>query len=167
MEEKLKETMNWLKKQNLYAAVDVLAIVTLFLLVAAIAKKNEKMWTSAFISAGGAVASGLLQIKSGRSKIENKSQNIIYTKSEEGSDAVEMSSGCRYDIDGLCYDGIVYKLGNGCHGVLKDGSVKIKSATAKLANFIKGGGVLDKEPDNGWKPLFDKAKEQQMAKETI
>lgn len=46
MEEKLKETMNWLKKQNLYAVVDVLAIVTLLLLVAAIAKKNEKMWTA-------------------------------------------------------------------------------------------------------------------------
>ena len=42
---------------------------------------------------------------------------------------------------------------------------KIKSVTAKLANYIKGGGVLEIQPDDCWKPLFDKAEEQRNMKE--
>jgi len=143
-------------KKNLYAAVDVMAVVTLLLLVAAIAKKSEKMWIGVGVSSimGGAalIAQGL----KGQAKIENASGETAYTKSEEGCDAVELEPGMeRYDIDGVKNHGTVYKVGNGCHAVAhKDGTVKVKSLTGRLANYINGGGVLTTPPDSCWDELF-------------
>ena len=143
-------------KRNLYAAVDVMALVTLLLLVAATAKRSEKMW----IGAGASIVLGgvmlIVQGLKGKAKIENESGEDVYTKSEEGCDAVELSSdGERYDIDGVKSAGTVYKVGNGCHATIsKDGTVKVKSFTGKLANYINGGGVLTTAPDECWEPLF-------------
>lgn len=143
-------------KKNLYAVVDVMALVTLLLLVAAIAKREEKLGIAFGVSGLIAFVTLLIQGLKGKAKIENESGTVIHTKSEEGCDAEELSSdGERYDIDGVKSDGTVYKVGNGCHAtVRKDGTVKVKSLTGKLANYINGGGVLTTPPDKCWEPLF-------------
>ena len=143
-------------KKNLYAAVDVMAVVTLLLLVAAIAKKNETLG-KCFI--GSTLATAVLLFAQGlfgKAKIENESGAVIHTKSEEGCDAVELSAdGTRYDIDGVKNQGTVYKLGDGCHAVAhKDGTVKVKSITGKCLDYIFGGGVLTTPPDSCWDELF-------------
>ena len=143
-------------KKNLYAAVDVMAVVAVLLLVAAIAKKSEKMWigTGASIVMAGVML--VVQGLKGQAKIENETGAIIHTKSEEGCDAVELSAGgSRYDIDGVKNQGTVYKVGNGCHAVAcKDGTVRVKSFTGRIANYINGGGVLTIAPDECWDELF-------------
>lgn len=144
-------------KRNLYAAVDVMVVITLMLLVAAIAKKSEKMWIGTGISIvlGGTML--IVQGLKGQAKIENESGAVIHTKSEEGCDAVELEPGMeRYDIDGVKNQGTVYKVGNGCHAMARrDGTVKVKSLTGRIANYINGGGVLTSPPDDSWNKLFD------------
>ncbi|MBR4155548.1 MAG: hypothetical protein IKU01_02435 [Bacteroidales bacterium] len=142
-------------KKNLYAAVDVMAVVTLLLLVAAIAKKDETLGKCFFGSLTVTGALGLAQMMFGHAKIENESGTVIHTKSEEGCDAVELSpGGARYDIDGVNTQGKVYKLSDGCHAVArKDGTVKVKSLTGKFVNSVMGG-VLVKAPDSCWDELF-------------
>ena len=142
-------------KKNLYAAVDVMAVVTLLLLVAFVAKKEKNLLLG---SAGAAVIGGATLIAQGlfgKAKIENESGTVIHTKSEEGCDAVELSpGGARYDIDGVKTQGKVYKLSDGCHAVArKDGTVKVKSFTGKFVNSVMGG-VLATAPDECWDELF-------------
>lgn len=149
--------MNKTIKRNLYAAVDVMAVITLLLLVAAIAKKSEKMWIGTGISIvlGGTML--IVQGLKGQAKIENESGAVIHTKSEEGCDAVELEPGMeRYGIDGVKNQDTVYKVGNGCHAMARrDGTVKVKSITGRIANYINGGGVLTTPPDECWRTLFE------------
>lgn len=143
-------------KRNLYAAVDVMAVVTLLLLVATMAKK-EKSLGYAFAGMGAAsFITLLIQMCCGKTRIENESGTVIYTKSEEGCDAVELDPGMeRYNIDGVKNQGRTYKLVDGVHGVAKnDGTVKVKSFTGKFINRILGGGELSCAPDSCWEPLF-------------
>lgn len=143
-------------KRNLYAAVDVMALVTLLLLVAAIAKREEKLGIAFGVSGLIAFVTLLIQGLKGQAKIENESGTAIHTKSEEGCDAVELDPGMeRYDVDGVKNQGTVYKVGNGCHAIAhKDGTVRVKSFTGRIANYINGGGVLTAAPDECWEPLF-------------
>lgn len=142
-------------KKNLYAAVDVMAFVTLLLLVAFVAKKEEALGKCFFGSLTITGVLGLVQMMFGHAKIENESGEDVYTKSEEGCDAVELEPGLeRYDIDGVKTQVAVYKLSDGCHGVVKkDGTVKVKSLTGKFINSVRGG-VLTTPPDECWEPLF-------------
>ena len=142
-------------KRNLYAASDVMAVIALLLLFLSMVEKKSGMFIGACFAGGiGLVTAGIQGLK-GRAKIENESGETVYTKSEEGCDAVEMAPGTRYDIDGVKSKGVVYKLGDGIHGVVrKDGTVKVKSLTGRLANYINGGGVLNTPPDSCWEPLF-------------
>ena len=148
-------------KTNLYAAVDVMAVITVLLLFVAIARKSEKMFYEACIVGGIGVIMTGVQGLFGKAKIENESGTIIHTKSEEGCDATELSAygGLRYDIDGVKNHGTVYKVGNGCHAVAcKDGTVRVKSFTGKCLNYIFGGGVLTEPPavdKECWQKLFD------------
>lgn len=146
-------------KKNLYAAVDVMAVIAVLLLVASIAKREKSLFLE---SAGAAVLGGVTLIAQGlfgKAKIENETGAIIHTKSEEGCDAVELSAGgSRYDIDGVKSQGTVYKFGDGCHAVAcKDGTVRVKSITGKCLNYIFGGGVLTTPPEEDkecWDELF-------------
>lgn len=142
-------------KKNLYAAVDVMAVIAVLLLVAFVAKKEKNLLLG---SAGAAVIGGATLIAQGlfgKAKIENESGTIIHTKSEEGCDATELSAGgSRYDIDGVKVKDKVYKLSDGCHGaVQEDGTVKVKSLTGKFVNSVMGG-VLTTPPDSCWDELF-------------
>ena len=161
MKEKLKETMNWLKKQNLYAATDVMAVITLLLLIAFVAtgKKKEILFSAGIVGCAGVLTAGIHGMF-GKSKIENESEETICTKGEEDCDATELSAGdSRYDVDGVKSRGTVYKFGNGCHAVArKDGTVKVKSITGKCLNWIFDGGVLTEPPavdKECWQKLFD------------
>lgn len=142
-------------KRNLYAAVDVMALVTLLLLVAFVAKKEETLGKCFFGSLTITGVLGLVQMMFGQSKIENESGEDVYTKSEEGCNAIQLAPGySRYDIDGVKNQGKVYKLVDGCHGVVKkDGTVRVKSFTGKFINSVRGG-VLTAAPDECWEPLF-------------
>ena len=138
-------------KTNLYAAVDVMAIVTVLLLVVAVVGKSETLGKCVW---GSLVITGLLgfgQMISGRTKIENESGETIYTKGEEDCDATELLPGnSRYDIEGVKNQGYVYKLCDGCHAVaLKDGTVEVKSVTGKIINRIFSDGNMD-----CWDKLF-------------
>ena len=84
MKEKLKETMNWLKKQNLYAATDVMAVITLLLLIAFVAtgKKKEILFSAGIVGCAGVLTAGIHGMF-GKSKIENESEETICTKGEE------------------------------------------------------------------------------------
>lgn len=140
-------------KKNLYAAVDVMALITLLLLVVFVAKKTKPIyWVSSGIVTLMVAA---CQMSFGKSKIENESGELVYTKSEDGCDAVELEPGLeRYDIDGVRIYGKVYKLSDGCHGVAKkDGTVKVKSFTGRFINSVRGG-ELSKAPDDCWNELF-------------
>ena len=147
-------------KTNLYAAVDVMAVIAVLLLLAFVAKKEKSLFLG---SVGAAVIGGATLIAQGlfgKAKIENESGTIIHTKSEEGCDATELSAGgTRYDIDGVKNQGTVYKFGDGCHAVAcKDGTVRVKSITGKCLNYIFGGGVLTEPPavdKECWQKLFD------------
>ena len=138
-------------KTNLYAAVDVMAVVTVLLLVVAVVGKSETLGKCVW---GSLVITGLLgfgQMISGRTKIENESGETIYTKGEEDCDATELLPGnSRYDIEGVKNQGHVYKLCDGCHAVaLKDGTVEVKSVTGKIINRIFSDGNMD-----CWDKLF-------------
>lgn len=144
-------------KRNLYAVADVMAVITLLLLVAFVEKKEGKLFFGSCITGGiGLLLTGVQGLK-GQAKIENESGTVIHTKSEEGCDAVELEPGMeRYDIDGVKNQGTVYKVGNGCHAMArKDGTVKVKSITGRIANYINCGGVLTTPPDDCWKKLFE------------
>ncbi len=139
-------------KTNLYAVSDAMAVITLLLLLAFIAKKtNPVYWlTSGFIT----LLIAACQAVWGKAKIKNECPEIIYTKSEEGCDATELEPGLeRYDIDGVKSYGVVYKLSDGVHGVIKkDGTLKVKSITGKFINSVRGG-VVPYSPDNCWDAL--------------
>lgn len=158
MESIFNETMNWLKRQNLYAVSDVMAVITLLLLIAFVAtgKKKEILFTASVVGCTAVLTAGLHGMF-GKSKIENKSEETIYTKGEEDCDATVLSVGTsRYDVDGVKSQGTVYKFGNGCHAVAyKDGTVKVKSLTGTCLNWIFDGGVLTTPPDECWNKLFD------------
>lgn len=139
-------------KTNLYAAVDVMAVVIVLLLVVAVVGKSETLGKCVL---GSLVITGLLgfgQMISGRTKIENESGETIYTKGEEDCDATELLPGnSRYDIDGVKVKGTIYKVCDGCHAVVhEDGSVKVKSITGKIINSVCGGNV----DINSWDNLF-------------
>lgn len=142
-------------KTNLYAAVDVMAIVTVLLLAAFVAEKKKGMLIGA--ASTTILGSGLLiaQALFGKAKVENCCPEIVYTKSEDGCDATELEPGLeRYDIDGVKSCGVVYKLSDGVHGVIKkDGTLKVKSLTGKFINSVRGG-KLSMAPDDCWKELF-------------
>ena len=143
-------------KRNLYAASDVMAVIALLLLFLSMVEKKSGMFIGACFAGGiGLVTAGIQGLK-GRAKIENESGETVYTKSEDGCDAVELEDGAfRYDIDGVKNQGRTYKLVDGVHGVAKkDGTVKVKSLTGRLANYINGGGALAAPPDSCWEPLF-------------
>ncbi len=141
-------------KKNLYAAVDVMAVITLLLLVAFFEKKTKPIY---WLSAGCITFMiAACQAAFGQSKIENGSGEDVYTKSEEGCNAIQLEpGGSRYDIDGVKSRGVVYKLVDGCHGVVrKDGTLKVKSFTGKFVNSVRGG-VLSSPPDECWRTLFE------------
>ena len=133
-----------------------MAVITLLLLVAFVAKKEETLGKCFFGSLTITGVLGLVQMMFGQSKIENESRTVIHTKSEEGCDAVELEPGMeRYDIDGVKNQGRTYKLVDGVHGVAKnDGTVKVKSLTGKFVNSVMGG-VLTTPPDSCWDELFE------------
>ena len=139
-------------KTNLYAAVDVMAVIAVILLLATIVHK--KMFALACVSGGVGIAMAGLQTLFGKAKIENESGETIYTKGEEDCDATELLPGnSRYDIDGVKIKKTVYKVCDGCHAVVhEDGSVKVKSITGKIINSVCGGGDMDIEC---WQKLFD------------
>ena len=136
-------------KTNLYAAVDKMVIITLLLLVAAIASKKMLGLAIATVSVGSAMLAA--QVLFGKAKIENESGETIYTKGEEDCDATELLPGnSRYGIDGVKNQGHVYKLCDGCHAVAhKDGTMEVKSVTGKIINRIFSGGNMD-----CWDELF-------------
>lgn len=143
-------------KTNLYAAVDVMAVITVLLLFVAIANKSEKIGKAFGIMGAVSFITMVTQMFIGKSKIENDCPQIIYTKSEEGCDSTELEPGLeRYDIDGVkCY-GVTYKLVDGVHGVMKrNGTLKIKSFTGKIVNWAFGGGVVPYSPDSCWDALI-------------
>lgn len=143
-------------KTNLYATVDVMAVVTLLLLLVAMSNKNEKIGKAFGVMGAISFITLVTQMCLGKSKIENNCPQIIYTKSEEGCDAVELEPGLeRYDVDGVkCY-GVTYKLVDGVHGTMKkNGTLKIKSFTGKFVNWAFGGGVVPYSPDSCWDALI-------------
>ena len=137
-------------KVNLYAAVDKIAVVTLLLLVATIV--HEKMFALACVSGGVALLMVATQALLGKTRVDNLSGKIIYTKGEEDCDATELLPGnSRYDIDGVKVKGTIYKVCDGCHAVVhEDGSVKVKSITGKIINSVCSGNV----DINSWDNLF-------------
>ena len=138
-------------KTNLYAAVDVMAVIAVILLLTTIVHK--KMFALACVSGGVGIVMAGLQTLLGKVKIENESGETIYTKGEEDCDATELLPGnSRYDIDGVKIKKTVYKVCDGCHAVVhEDGSVKVKSVTGKIINSVCGGGDMDIEC---WYNLF-------------
>ena len=140
-------------KTNLYAAVDKMAVATVILLVIAIVGKSETLGKCVWGSLAITGLLGFIQMILGKTNIENKSGETIYTKSEEDCDATELLPGnSRYDIDGVKIKKTVYKVCDGCHAVVhEDGSVKVKSVTGKIINSVCGGGDMDIEC---WYNLF-------------
>lgn len=138
-------------KTNLYAAVDKMSVATVILLVIAIVGKSETLGKCVWGSLAITGLLGFIQMILGKTNIENKSGETIYTKGEEDCDATELLSGsARFDIDGVKKQGHVYKLCDGCHAVaLKDGTIEVKSYTGKIVNRIFGGGNMD-----CWDELF-------------
>lgn len=142
-------------KRNLYAVSDVMAVITLLLLVVFIAKKDETLFKCFFGGIFLTIFFTIVQMFMGKSKVENESILTVYTKSEEGCDAVELNPGSeRYDVDGVKSNGVVYKLSDGVHGVIQEnGTLRVKSFTAKFINSVIGG-VISSAPDSCWEPLI-------------
>lgn len=149
-----------LKRQNLYGTVDVMAFTTLLLFVLAVVKKDISFVFYSFLSGVITCLTGAFQVCSGETVIMNKSGKTIKAKPEEGCDPVEIEHMNKlYGSDGIKVDNTVYKIGDGCHAVVReDGTVKVKSLTGKVLNYINGGGVLTEPPavdKECWQKLFD------------
>lgn len=148
-------------KANLYAVTDVMLVFAFLLLLVAIFEKDKMvrlMMIGGFAtSVGFAGFSAGAQIFQGKTTVKNRSKNSICAKQEEGGDTFEVLSGNKgYDIDGIKSNGVVYKIGDSCHAVVrKDGKIKIQSFTGKFVNKVIGGGVLSTPPDDSWQKLFD------------
>lgn len=111
-------------------------------------------------SIGIAGFSTSVQVLQGKTTVKNRSGKSNCVKPEEGCDPFVVQAGKNgYDIDGVKSNGVVYKISDSCHAVVrKDGSVNIKSVTGKIVNKIIGGGVLTTPPEEDkecWQKLFD------------
>lgn len=164
MKEKVKEVRTKFPpfiKTNLYAVTDVMLVFALLLFLASIFEKDKKAVPVLLAACGVSVIVGssafVSQILQGKTTVKNRSKNSICAKPEEGSDTFNVLPGENgYDIDGVKSNGVVYKIGDSCHAVVrKDGTVNIKSVTGKVVNKIIGGGVLTSPPDDSWQKLFD------------
>ena len=144
-------------KTNLYAAVDVMAVVAFLLLVATIVQK--KMFFYSLATGGVALLMVATQALLGKTKVDNLSGKTIYTKGEEDCDATELLHGnSRYDIDGVNVEGTVYKVCDGCHTVIENGELKVKSITGGIINSVCGGGDMNIDC---WDKLFKAIKKDE------
>ena len=143
-------------KADLYTATDVFILLALILMLLAVVKKEKDYAVGMGLLGMAACASFVTQTLFGKTKVKNDSENSVCAKPEEGDENIDVVPGAElYDIDGVKSNGTVYKIGDGCHAVVKkDGTVKVKSFTGRLANYINGGGVLTSPPDDGWEELF-------------
>lgn len=144
-------------KTNLYAAVDVMAVVALLLLFATIVQK--KMFFYSLATGGVALLMVATQALFGKTKVDNLSGETIYTKGEEDCDAKELLPGsARFDIDGVNVKGTVYKVCDGCHSVIEGGELKVKSITGGIINSVCGGGDMNIDC---WDKLFKAIKKDE------
>ncbi len=149
-------------KANLYAGVDVSAIVVILSMIVLFCLfYAKKVDVKQFFVIGGYIvvipfAIGATQAIFGKAKVTNKSGKPIYVKPEDGSEPLVVKPRTeQYDIDGVKVNGKVYKATDGTHIVVNaDGTVTTKSLTGKFLNKF-GGGYLSAPPDNGRKPLFN------------
>lgn len=151
-------------KVNLYAVTDAMLVFALLLFLLAIFEKDKmvKLMMVGFscIPASIACFSTGAQIFHGKTTVKNHSGRSICAKPEEGCDTFNVQAGKNiYDIDGVKSNGIVYKIGDSCHAIVrKDGTVKIQSFTGRFINKFVGGGILTAPPDEDkecWQKLFD------------
>lgn len=142
-------------KRNLFALTDIFAVIVVLMGVSYYFTKEKNLLVASFIGIGGVAVTGLLQLVSGQSRIENKSGKTVHVKLENGSDAVELLPGEEmYGIDGVRSYNTVYKLGDCVHGVVdENGNIRIKSITGNLINHTNGC-ALSSPPDEGWDNLF-------------
>lgn len=160
MEEKVKEMKKkcpQFVKADLYTATDVFILLALILMLLAVVKKEKDYAIGMGLVGMAACASFVTQTLFGKTKLKNSSENSICAKPEKGDGNVDVTPGsiC-YDIDGVKSNGTIYKISDGCHAVVKkDGTVKVKSLTAKFMNHVMDGGVLSSPPDDSWNKLFD------------
>ena len=160
MKEKLKEMKKkcpQFVKADLYTATDVFISLALILMLLAVVKKEKDYAIGMGLVGMAACTSFVTQTLFGKTKVKNSSENSVCAKPEEGDENIDVVPGAElYDIDGVKSNGTVYKIGDGCHAVVKkDGTVKVKSLTAKFMNYVMDGGVLASPPDDGWQKLFD------------
>ena len=151
-------------KANLYAVTDFMLVIALLFILAIIFEKDKMvrlMMIGGFsTSIGIAGFSASVQVLQGKTTVKNRSGKSNCVKPEEGCDPFVVQAGKNgYDIDGVKSNGVVYKISDSCHAVVrKDGSVNIKSVTGKIVNKIIGGGVLTTPPEEDkecWQKLFD------------
>ena len=160
MKEKLKEMKKkcpQFVKADLYTATDVFISLALILMLLAVVKKEKDYAIGMGLVGKAACTSFVTQTLFGKTKVKNSSENSVCAKPEEGDENIDVVPGAElYDIDGVKSNGTVYKIGDGCHAVVKkDGTVKVKSLTAKFMNHVMDGGVLASPPDDSWNKLFD------------
>ena len=147
-------------KADLYAVVDILAIVAITLLVLYAKREEEEksILMGSYITGMFILIILAIQTKFGQSMVKNNSDEVIYAKPEEGTELVAVPPhGELYDIDGFKANGKVYKISDGVHArVLKNGITMVISITGYIISKLRGAVILSAPKDGGWQKLFER-----------
>lgn len=144
-------------KADLYAVVDVLAMLAIMLFLFSGKREDKTILMGSIITGFFTLAVFAIQVRFGQAMVKNNSNQTIYIKPEEATEPEAVPPHSEYyNIDGFKAHGKVYKTSDGVHAkVNKSGKVSITSLTGALIFWIRGG--LQTTPkDGGWQKLFDK-----------
>lgn len=145
-------------KADLYAVVDVLAMLAIMLFLFSGKREDKTILLWSQVTMILTTLTALAQTLWGQAMVKNNSDEVIYAKPEEGTEPVAVPPhGELYDIDGFKANGKVYKISDGVHArVFKNGITMVTSITGYIISKLRGGVILSAPKDGGWQKLFDK-----------
>lgn len=142
-------------KTNLFAVAEIIFVLAVLLFVMT-ETKRRCILAGGFV---GATACCVAQLFFGKTKVNNKSgADIEYLNETESGNrpSYTLPNGEKqYDIDGIRYDSLVYKIPDGVHVTVKNGRVVPHSIIGKFLYHVEGG-VLASPPNDSWNKLFDR-----------
>lgn len=136
-----------------YLLADVATVVTVLLFVCFIISKSMEGWFPIPMAVTG--ASLVYSMFVSRSVVKNKTMSPILAKDENSDTLYVVQAGdVVKHIDGIKANGIVYKIPDGAHAVLKEDGIYVRLFWAKFVYKYRGG-IMDTPEDCNWEPLFN------------
>ena len=139
---------NKIKSLDCYLVGDMF----IFMSVVAFAKANFK--NSVLLAISG-LAFHFLGLTIAKTIVHNSTNGVLYGMDENNHDKISIvfPGQSVVNVDGINYNGTVYKIPDGVQATVTSNGIRIISAMGNLVYFV-GGGRKSKLPEPSWKKLF-------------